>query len=36
MGEYISQRFIKAKEKEWERYQYQVHPWELDEYLTAF
>jgi len=36
IGEYISRRFIKAKEKEWERYQYQVHLWELDEYLTAF
>ncbi len=36
LGEYIYQRFAKAKRQEWERYQNNVHPWELREYLGIF
>ncbi len=36
LGEHIYSSFIRAKENEWERYHTQVHPWELDEYLTRY
>lgn len=36
LGPHITQRFLEAKQIEWERYRNQVHPWELDEYLTKY
>jgi len=36
LGESIFQRYLEAKENEWERFQSQVHQWELDEYLQNF
>ncbi|HOV79461.1 MAG TPA: glutamine synthetase family protein [Bacillota bacterium] len=36
LGEYIVSRFIEIKELEWERFQSEVHQWELDEYLRNF
>ena len=36
IGEQITGLFRKVKEAEWERYESQVHQWELDEYLTNF
>lgn len=36
LGDHITGRFLKAKEGEWERFQAEVHPWELDEYLTNY
>lgn len=36
LGEYIFQKYLTAKEKEWERFSSQIHPWELAEYLTIY
>jgi len=36
LGEYIAGRFLAVKELEWERFQSEVHQWEIDEYLTYF
>jgi len=36
LGEHIFNRFIEAKEIEWNRYRVEVHPWEIEEYLTKF
>lgn len=36
LGEHVYQRFMEAKRIEWDRYRMQVHPWELEEYLTKF
>ena len=36
LGEEIVERFLEAKEDEWERYQSHVHQWELDEYLANY
>lgn len=36
LGEHVLQRFMEAKRIEWDRYRKQVHPWELEEYLTKF
>ncbi|MEW5898575.1 MAG: type I glutamate--ammonia ligase, partial [Bacillota bacterium] len=36
LGRHVFQRFCEAKLIEWERYRLQVHPWELEEYLTKF
>jgi glutamine synthetase len=36
LGEHIFQRFIEAKQIEWNQYRMQVHPWEIQEYLTKF
>jgi len=36
LGEHIFNRFIEAKQIEWNRYRVQVHPWEIEEYLTKF
>lgn len=36
LGPHILDRFIEAKRIEWERYRSQVHPWEVQEYLTKF
>lgn len=36
LGEHVVQRFLEAKKIEWENYCMQVHPWELEQYLTKF
>ncbi|MDD3652633.1 MAG: type I glutamate--ammonia ligase [Desulfotomaculaceae bacterium] len=36
LGEHILNRFVEAKRIEWDRYRVQVHPWEIEEYLTKF
>jgi len=36
LGGYLCDCFLRAKKNEWERYQAQVHQWELDEYLANF
>jgi len=36
LGEHVLHRFIEAKQIEWDRYRVQVHPWEIEEYLTKF
>jgi glutamine synthetase len=36
LGDHVLQRFMEAKQIEWDRYRTQVHPWELEEYLTKF
>jgi glutamine synthetase len=36
LGEHVFNRYIEAKRIEWDRYRVQVHPWEVEEYLTKF
>ncbi len=36
LGDHTYNRFYEAKMIEWDRYRVQVHPWELDEYLSVF
>ena len=36
LGEHVLRMFTEAKRIEWERYRIQVHPWEIDQYLTKF
>ena len=36
LGKHIYHRFMDAKLIEWDRYRIQVHPWEIEEYLTKF
>lgn len=36
LGYHVYNRFMEAKTIEWNRYQMQVHPWELNEYLTKY
>jgi glutamine synthetase len=36
LGPHVTERFLEAKRIEWERYRIQVHPWELEEYLTKY
>ncbi len=36
LGGHVFNRFIEAKQIEWDRYRVQVHPWEIEEYLTKF
>lgn len=36
LGEHILTHFIQAKIAAWEEYTAQVHPWELDRYLTSY
>ena len=36
LGEHIYERFVEAKQKEWDEYRVQVHPWEVEQYLTMF
>jgi len=36
LGEHLLDKFIRAKEIEWESYRAQVHSWETEEYLTKF
>lgn len=36
LGPHVFERFMEAKRIEWDRYRIQVHPWEIEEYLTKF
>ncbi|OAT79985.1 type I glutamate--ammonia ligase [Desulfotomaculum copahuensis] len=36
LGPHVYNRFLEAKDIEWDRYRTQVHPWELEEYLTKY
>ncbi|MBC7105807.1 MAG: glutamine synthetase, partial [Firmicutes bacterium] len=36
LGAHVMRRFIEAKEREWEQFHSRVHPWELEQYLSAF
>jgi glutamine synthetase len=36
LGEHVFNRYADAKQIEWNRYRCQIHPWELEEYLTKF
>lgn len=36
LGPHILERFIEAKNLEWDIYRTQVHRWEIDQYLTVF
>lgn len=36
LGGNILNRFVEAKQIEWDRYRMQVNPWEIDEYLTKY
>lgn len=36
LGDHIFNRYIEAKMKEWERFQVNVHPWEINEYLQMY
>lgn len=36
LGPHVLERFIEAKKIEWDRYRVQVHPWEIEEYLSKF
>lgn len=36
LGPHVVQRFAEAKQIEWDRYRTQVHPWEIEEYLTKY
>ena len=36
LGGYLCDCYLNYKRKEWNRYQAQVHQWELDEYLAGY
>ncbi|MHB8158046.1 MAG: type I glutamate--ammonia ligase [Desulfocucumaceae bacterium] len=36
LGPHVLERYLEAKRIEWDRYCIQVHPWEIEEYLTKF
>jgi len=36
LGPHVLNRFLEAKQIEWDNYRTQVHPWELKEYLTKY
>lgn len=36
LGEHIVSRFVEAKEIEWTQFSTQVHPWEREQFLSAF
>jgi len=36
LGSYLCDCYLNCKRKEWNRYQAQVHQWELDEYLACY
>ncbi|KYD08345.1 type I glutamate--ammonia ligase [Caldibacillus debilis] len=36
LGPHILERFIEAKEIEWDMFRVQVHPWELEQYLKQY
>lgn len=36
LGSHVYEKFMEAKRQEWDSYRLQVHPWEVNEYLTRF
>ncbi|MDA8097462.1 MAG: type I glutamate--ammonia ligase [Desulforudis sp.] len=36
LGSHCFEKFVEAKSVEWDNYRVQVHPWEVDEYLTTY
>lgn len=36
LGGHILQRFLEVKGNEWERFQSEVHPWEIEQYLANY
>ncbi len=36
LGDHITHRFVEAKRLEWDIYRHEVHPWELEQYLTVY
>ena len=36
LGDHVFEKFLIAKQDEWDRYQTQVHPWEIDAYLNRY
>ncbi|MHB8158047.1 MAG: type I glutamate--ammonia ligase, partial [Desulfocucumaceae bacterium] len=36
LGKHIYEKFVEAKEKEWDSFRVQVHSWEVEEYLTRY
>ena len=36
LGEHVFEKFLIAKQLEWDRYQAQVHAWEIDAYLNKY
>ncbi len=36
LGDHIFQKFLAAKEEEWEAYSRAVHAWEIERYLARF
>ncbi len=36
LGPHVMERYMEAKRIEWDRYRVQVHPWEIEEYLTKY
>ncbi len=36
LGDHIFSRFVEAKQLEWDEFRTQVHPWEIEQYLTKF
>ena len=36
LGEHILHRFLEVKGDEWERFQSEVHPWEIEQYLANY
>jgi glutamine synthetase len=36
LGEHLCHRFLEAKHIEWDVYRVEVHPWEVDQYLTLY
>lgn len=36
LGSHLLERFIEAKEIEWDMYKIQVHSWEREQYLSQY
>lgn len=36
LGGHVYEKFVEAKELEWDKFRIQIHAWEIDEYLTKF
>lgn len=36
LGNHLFEHFVEAKEIEWDMFRTQVHPWELDQYMTQY
>lgn len=36
LGEHLFEHFIESKEIEWDMFRTQVHPWEREQYISAF